>query len=104
MASANCGSLTANVVKPTGATSEIVIFFGSRSRSPFSPFRALVSTMPISLKLSVPLPDTSTEPPFPEIAPPRALMLPAKLVVLSDQTTTCPPLPVYRASALITES
>ena len=47
---------------------------GSSSRVPFAPLVARVSTMP--LKSSQPLPETSTVPPSPDCAPPRAETLP----------------------------
>jgi hypothetical protein len=46
-------------------------------------------------------PETSASPPLPDSAPPRAEILPAKVVRSSDQTTTSPPLPLCPASALI---
>ena len=47
------------------------------------------------------LPETSVNPPLPLRDPPLAEILPSKVVVLSDQTITLPPLPLVRASALI---
>ena len=52
-------------------------------------------------RASWPLPETSANPPSPPLTPPRARILPAKLVVPSDHTTTLPPLPLSNADALM---
>jgi hypothetical protein len=52
----------------------IKMFVGSSSSSPALPFGASVLTVP--LKSSQFFPETSTDPPLPPFAPPRALMLP----------------------------
>ena len=77
----------------------IVRLFGSSSSVPVLPAAARRSTDPV--KSSNCLPDTSTKPPSPLSAPPRAETLPANWVFLSDHITTLPPLPAVRASALI---
>ncbi len=70
---------------------------GSSSRLPMAPCAALVSTCP--LKSSRPCEDTSTWPPLPVAAPPRASMLPAKSVARELHTTTWPPSPLAPADA-----
>ena len=47
------------------------------------------------------MPEVSTKPPLPPAAPPRASILPLKLVLLSAQTTTLPPFPTSVALALM---
>ncbi|BAZ30408.1 hypothetical protein NIES4074_28680 [Cylindrospermum sp. NIES-4074] len=80
----------------------MLISAGSSSNVPKFPLGALRLTLPE--KFSSCLPDTSTNPPFPELTPPVALIFPLKAVNLSAQTITLPPLPLSRESALITES
>ncbi len=66
--SVNSPSLGASI-PPT-----IMISFGSSNSVPVLPFGAVKSTLPA--KNSVSFPDISTNPPFPELLPPLALMLP----------------------------
>ena len=68
---------------------------------PALPRGALLSTLPV--KASCPLLDTSTNPPSPLFAPPLARIVPAKVVWLSDHSTTLPPWPRPVADALIVE-
>ena len=75
-----------------------VMLFGSSSNVPALPFGARVSTTERNCKVF--LPDTSTNPPSPLWAPPRALMLPALRVWSSAQTMMRPPPPSTVASAL----
>ena len=80
-------------------TSTIVILFGSSSRVPLAPLGAVRSTLPVNARLS--LPETSTKPPSPLSAPPRAVIVPPKRVPWSAQTMTVPPSPWVIASASI---
>jgi hypothetical protein len=73
------------------AAVEIVMSLGSSSSDPVAPSGARVSTLPS--KARVCFPETSTRPPSPPRAPPRAEIVPAKRVVSSDQTMTLPPRP-----------
>src|SRR5713226_10396327 len=70
---------------------------GSSSSVPALPNGARRSAKPV--KLSTPLLDTSALPPSPPLAPPLARIVPAKLVFLSDHTTTEPPSPCCTALA-----
>ena len=65
---------SASVSLPSPTPFEMVMFTGSSSRLPVRPLGARVSTRP--LNVSVSLPDTSTLPPSPDAAPPRALIAP----------------------------
>ena len=87
------------LIPVSSAFTLIVISVGSSSKVPVTPNGARVSTRP--LKAKVCLPDVSTKPPSPPFAPPRAAMLPWKVVLPSDQTTTWPPLPLSVALALM---
>ena len=99
-------ALSRNVPAPKGVsgvavpTATILMSVGSSNSKPARPRAAEVSTRP--LKISAPLPDTSTNPPFPPSLPPRANMPARKLVASSAHTTTFPPLPFNSASALMT--
>jgi len=64
------------------AAVEITMSKGSRRSVPILPAGARVSTAPV--KFSRYFPETSTKPPSPAVAPPRALIDPAKFV--SDST------------------
>ena len=66
---------------------------------PLAPRGAPASTLPV--KASWPWLDVSTNPPSPLLAPPLARMVPAKVVWLSDHSTTLPPWPRPVADALI---
>ena len=77
----------------------MVISRGSRRMSPCLPCTAPTSTKPRKASLS--LPDTSTWPPSPPAAPPRAVMAPSKRVSWFDHTTTSPPAPCWRALAVM---
>ena len=78
----------------------MVISVGSSNRMPRRPSGASVLTRPRNS--NAPLPEVSTKPPSPPSTPPRALMLARKLVASSAHTITRPPLPLSRASALMT--
>jgi hypothetical protein len=71
---------------------------GSSSRVPARPFAAEVSTWPLKLRLRAP--DTSTNPPSPDMAPPFAAIAAEKRVSPSAHTKTRPPLPSAPLSAL----
>ena len=92
VAKASCPEV--RVALPPEITS---MFCGSSSSVPATPCGALASTLP--RKLSAPLLDTSTNPPAPDLSPPRASMFPAKEVSPFDQTATWPPAPLRRALA-----
>src|SRR5260370_255222 len=64
---------------------------GSSSRFPALPIGAPKSAAPVNA--NTPLLETSALPPSPPLAPPLARIVPAKLVFLSDHTTTPPPSP-----------
>ena len=76
----------------------MTISAGSNSNVPEFPCGAVVSTVPVNAKFC--LPDTSTNPPFPPLAPPLALISPAKAVRSSLHTTIVPPSPWLRLSAM----
>ena len=65
---------------------------GSSSQVPGVPAAADAVTWPTEI-VSPCLPEVSTDPPSPPSAPPRAVMLPLKVVEPSAQTTTLPPSP-----------
>ena len=77
----------------------ISMFLGSSNSCPALPLAALASTMPWYARVS--RLETSTWPPLPPLAPPRAAMRLSKLVFCSDQTTAVPPLPFRRAETSI---
>ena len=91
--------LRASASFPSPVPLAIIISAGSSSSIPVLPCGARVFTAPLNVKYS--LPETSTKPPSPDCAPPRALMLPKKRVALSAQTITLPPLPLVMALALM---
>ncbi len=72
---------------------------GSSSSVPALPRGALESTFPVNA--SWPWLEVSTNPPSPPFAPPRARIVPAKVLSLSDHSTTLPPLPRPVADALM---
>src|SRR5262249_8450386 len=72
---------------------------GSSSSVPALPRGAPAFTFP--LNASWPWLDVSTKPPLPPRLPPRARMVPAKVVWLSDHRTTLPPSPRRVADALM---
>ena len=80
----------------------IVMSVGSSNNVPVAPCAARVSTVP--WKTSVPLPEVSTKPPWPDVAPPRASIAPLKSVLPSAQTLTVPPSPAFVALALMRTS
>ena len=82
---------------PLATVSTMFRFNGSSSSTPVLPNGADRSELP--RKSSVPLPDTSTRPPSPPRAPPRAFAAPWKRVPPSAHTTTSPPSPAPVALA-----
>ena len=77
----------------------MVRFVGSSSSMPACPRGAVRSELPRKSRNT--LPETSTNPPSPDVAPPRASAAPKNRVVSSDHTTAVPPLPLPVALASI---
>ena len=96
--SASCASCAPLAAAPP----VMMMLLGSSSSVPARPRGALVSARP--RKISAPLPETSMKPPSPPCSPPRAEIEALKLVASSAHTTTLPPAPLSRASALMTTS
>ena len=81
----------------------IVKSVGSSNHVPAFPYGASVLTRVLS-EIDRCLPEVSMNPPLPEVAPPRAVRMPATDVSPSDQTAILPPLPELIASALMLDS